>query len=34
MIDTGWELFAKYFTVAETGIKAEFVEKYGKRKNN
>lgn len=34
MIDTGWELFAKYFTVAETGIKAEFVEKYGKRRNN
>lgn len=34
MIDTAWELFAKYFTVAETGIKAEFVEKYGKRKNN
>ena len=33
MIDTGWELFAKYFTVAETGIKAEFVEKYGKRRN-
>ncbi len=33
MIDTGWELFSKYFTVAETGIKAEFVEKYGKKKS-
>jgi len=32
MIDTGWELFNKYFTVAEIGIKSEFVEKYGKGK--
>lgn len=31
MIDTGWELFKKYFSVAEIGIKAELVEKYGKR---
>ncbi|NCB07038.1 MAG: V-type ATP synthase subunit B, partial [Bacteroidia bacterium] len=34
MIDTGWELFGKYFSVSETGIKAEFVEKYGKKKSN
>lgn len=34
MIDTGWELFNKYFSAAETGIKAELVEKYGKRKQN
>lgn len=33
MIDTGWELFSKYFSVSETGIKAEFVEKYGKKKS-
>jgi V/A-type H+-transporting ATPase subunit B len=33
MIDTGWELFNKYFSVAETGIKAELVEKYGKQKS-
>ena len=33
MIDTGWELFNKYFTVAEIGIKAELIEKYGKRKS-
>ncbi|MBN2635271.1 MAG: V-type ATP synthase subunit B, partial [Prolixibacteraceae bacterium] len=34
MIDTGWELFNKYFSVAEIGIKSEFVEKYGKRNVN
>ncbi|MBN1986377.1 MAG: V-type ATP synthase subunit B [Prolixibacteraceae bacterium] len=34
MIDTGWELFNKYFSVAEIGIKSEFVEKYGKRNIN
>lgn len=32
MIDTGWELFNKYFSVSEIGIKASLVEKYGKRK--
>ena len=32
MIDTGWELFNKYFSVAEIGIKSEIVEKYGKQK--
>ena len=32
MIDTGWTLFNKYFTEAETGIKKELIEKYGKRK--
>ena len=31
MIDTGWKLFNKYFSVAEIGIKAELVEKYGKQ---
>lgn len=30
MIDTAWKLFDKYFSHAETGIKAELVEKYGK----
>ena len=34
MIDTGWELFNKYFSVAEIGIKSEIVEKYGKQKSN
>jgi len=29
MINTGWELFNKYFSVAEIGIKTEFVKKYG-----
>lgn len=29
MIDTAWKLFNKYFTHAETGIKAALVEKYG-----
>lgn len=31
MIDTAWKLFNKYFSNAETGIKAELVEKYGKQ---
>jgi len=31
MIDTAWELLNKYFTVAEIGIKTEFVTKYGKK---
>ncbi|WP_347840548.1 V-type ATP synthase subunit B [uncultured Draconibacterium sp.] len=30
MIDTAWKLFNKYFSNAETGIKANLVEKYGK----
>lgn len=34
MIDTGWDLFNKYFSVAETGIKSELIEKYGKRKSD
>ena len=34
MIDTGWELFNKYFSVAEIGIKSGFVEKYGKKAMN
>ncbi len=29
MIDTAWKLFNKYFSHAETGIKAALVEKYG-----
>ncbi|MFA6676199.1 MAG: V-type ATP synthase subunit B [Bacteroidales bacterium] len=30
MLDTAWELFGKYFTKAETGIKADLIEKYWK----
>ena len=30
MLDTAWELFAKYFTPAETGIKQDLVDKYWK----
>ncbi len=33
MIDTAWGLFNKYFSHAETGIKAELVDKYGKIEN-
>ena len=32
MLDTGWELFAKYFTKAETGLKDKLIEKYWKEK--
>ena len=28
MLDTAWELFAKYFTKAETGIKQALIDKY------
>ncbi|MCD8208327.1 MAG: V-type ATP synthase subunit B [Bacteroidales bacterium] len=28
MLDTGWELFGKYFTKAETGVKQNLIEKY------
>ena len=28
MLDTAWELFAKYFSKAETGIKQAFIDKY------
>ena len=31
MLDTGWELFEKYFTPAETGIKQKFIDKYWKK---
>ena len=31
MINTAWKLFNKYFSNAETGIKAKLVEKYGKQ---
>lgn len=30
MLETGWELFAKYFSPAETGIKQIMIDKYGK----
>ena len=30
MLDTGWELFGKYFTKAETGLKEKLIEKYWK----
>jgi V/A-type H+-transporting ATPase subunit B len=30
MLDTGWELFAKYFTKAETGLRDSHIEKYWK----
>ncbi len=30
MLDTGWELFGKYFTKAETGMKDALIEKYWK----
>jgi len=28
MLDTGWELFARWFSVSEVGIKQELVERY------
>lgn len=30
MLDTGWELFSKYFSKAETGLKDKLIEKYWK----
>ena len=30
MLDTAWELFGKYFSKAETGIKESLIEKYWK----
>ncbi len=30
MLDTAWELFSKYFTKAETGIKQALIDKYWK----
>lgn len=30
MLDTGWELFSKYFTKAETGLKEKLIDKYWK----
>lgn len=32
MLDTAWELFGKYFTKAETGLKEKLIEKYWKEK--
>lgn len=34
MINTAWDLFNKYFSAAETGIKSELIEKYGKSKKD
>ena len=31
MLDTAWEIFAKYFTPAETGIKQVLIDKYWKK---
>ena len=31
MLDTAWEIFSKYFTAAETGIKQALVDKYWKK---
>ena len=33
MLDTAWELFAKYFTKAETGLRDSLIAKYWKDKN-
>ena len=30
MLDTAWEIFAKFFSPAETGIKQALVDKYWK----
>lgn len=30
MLDTAWEIFAKHFSPAETGIKQAMIDKYGK----
>ncbi len=32
MLDTAWEIFAKYFSPTETGIKQELIDKYWKKK--
>jgi len=34
MLDTGWELFGKYFSKAETGLKQKMIDKYWKESNN
>ena len=33
MLDTAWELFAKYFSPAETGIRQAFIDKYWPKKD-
>ena len=33
MLDTAWELFAKYFTPAETGIRQSLTDKYWPKKD-
>ena len=32
MLDTAWDIFAKYFSPAETGIKQALVDKYWPKK--
>ena len=32
MLDTAWELFAKYFSPAETGIRQNLIDKYWPKK--
>ena len=34
MLDTAWELFGKYFTKAETGLKESLIQKYWKGKES
>ncbi|MBQ0007024.1 MAG: V-type ATP synthase subunit B [Alistipes sp.] len=34
MLDTAWELFGKYFTKAETGLKQKIIDKYWKESIN
>ena len=34
MLDTAWEIFAKYFSPAETGIKQALVDKYWKKQQS
>ena len=32
MLDTAWELFAKYFSPAEIGIRQNLIDKYWPKK--
>lgn len=34
MLNTAWEIFAKYFTPGETGIKQSLIDKYWKKDNS
>ena len=31
MLDTAWDIFSKYFTPTETGIKQALIDKYWKK---